>query len=195
MSHPIRLPHPDRDSLVVSPPPPISHMHISPTPTPVAPELHRATAISYRLTYRLYTSHFLSTWNSRLFEFAAVLFLADIFPDTLLPMSVYALTRSGAAILLAQTVGSYIDKGNRLAVVRASIVAQRVAVAGSCGLFWLMRGGHGGRERAGQGGVFGGLVMLACVEKLGAVANLVAVERDWVCTLGSWGWDRGTDGE
>jgi hypothetical protein len=70
---------------------------------------------------RLYISHFLSTWNSRLFEFGAVLFLASIFPATLLPTSIYALTRSAAAIVLSPAVGRYIDRGNRLQVVRTSI--------------------------------------------------------------------------
>lgn len=74
-----------------------------------------------RVTKRLYTSHFLSTWNSRVFEFGAVLYLASIFPGTLLPMSVYALTRGVSAILLSSAVGEYIDTGNRLEVVRVSI--------------------------------------------------------------------------
>ncbi|KAG6834293.1 hypothetical protein H0H93_010645, partial [Arthromyces matolae] len=39
----------------------------------------------------LYTSHFLSTWNSRMFEFGAILFLTSIFTGTLLPTSLYAL--------------------------------------------------------------------------------------------------------
>jgi solute carrier family 40 (iron-regulated transporter), member 1 len=70
---------------------------------------------------RLYVSHFLSTWNSRVFEFGAVLYLADVFPNTLLPMSIYACTRGAAAILLSPAVGKYIDMGNRLQVVRLSI--------------------------------------------------------------------------
>lgn len=70
---------------------------------------------------RLYVSHFLSTWNSRVFEFGAVLYLAAIFPDTLLPMSIYAFTRGAVAILLSPVVGRYIDTGNRLQVVRFSI--------------------------------------------------------------------------
>jgi len=70
---------------------------------------------------RLYISHFLSTWNSRFFEFGAVLFLASIYPGTLLPASIYALTRSAAAIVLAPSVGRRIDKGDRLDVVRTSI--------------------------------------------------------------------------
>lgn len=80
-----------------------------------------ANAPLSRLARRLYISHFLSTWNSRVFEFGAVLYLASIYPGTLLPMSVYALSRGVAAILLAPAVGHYIDTGNRLQVVRVSI--------------------------------------------------------------------------
>ena len=69
----------------------------------------------------LYVSHFLSTWNSRVFEFAAVLYLANIFPGTLQPMSLYALTRGISAILFSPAVGQYVDKGNRLQVARLSI--------------------------------------------------------------------------
>lgn len=74
-----------------------------------------------RVSSRLYISHFLSTWNSRVFEFGAVLYLASIYRHTLLPMSVYALSRGVAAILFAPAVGHYIDIGNRLRVVRFSI--------------------------------------------------------------------------
>jgi Ferroportin1 (FPN1) len=70
---------------------------------------------------RLYISHFLSTWNSRVFEFGAVLFIAEIFPGTLLAVSVYAVVRSASAIVLAPQVGMYIDANDRLKVVRSSI--------------------------------------------------------------------------
>lgn len=77
--------------------------------------------IAPSISRRLYVSHFLSTWNSRAFEFGAVLFLASIFPATLLPSSVYALARAASAIVLSPAVGRYIDNGNRLQVVRFSI--------------------------------------------------------------------------
>jgi len=73
------------------------------------------------ITRRLYISHFLSTWNSRSFEFGAVLFLASIFPWTLLPLSIYALVRSASAILFAPMIGRAIDRRSRLPVVRFSI--------------------------------------------------------------------------
>jgi hypothetical protein len=81
----------------------------------------QASQVPARITKRLYTSHFLSTWNTRVFEFGAVLYLASVFPGTLLPMSVYALTRGTSAILFSSAVGQYIDTGNRLQVVRISI--------------------------------------------------------------------------
>lgn len=77
--------------------------------------------VSTVITRRLYISHFLSTWNSRSFQFAAVLFLATIFPATLLPLSIYALVRSVSAILLAPIIGHAIDTRSRLPVVRFSI--------------------------------------------------------------------------
>lgn len=72
-------------------------------------------------TRRLYVSHFLSTCNNRVFEFGSVLYLASIFPGTLLPMSVYAMVRGASAIVLSSLVGHYIDREDRLKVVRRSI--------------------------------------------------------------------------
>ena len=131
-------------------------------------------SVPKNIQIRLYTSHTLSTWNSRTFEFASILFLAAIYPSTLRPMSIYALVRSAAAVLLAQPVGSWIDTGDRLAVVRVSIIGQRVSVAASCALFLIMRT---------NGGLFALVVILACVEKVCAVMNTVAVERDWVVAI------------
>ena len=78
--------------------------------------LSQSTANRY-----LYLSHFLSTWNSRAFEFGAVLFVSTAFPGSLLPTSVYALARPLSAILFASVVGTYIDTHDRLHVVRLSI--------------------------------------------------------------------------
>lgn len=135
------------------------------------------------LEFRLYTSHFLSTWNSRLFEFGAVLFLSSIFPDTLRPLSIYALVRGAAAIMFAQSIGSWIDRGNRLVVVRTSIIGQRISVAASCGLFWTMEQKGGGMSGHLRNGLFSLVAILACSEKLCSVINLISVERDWVVVL------------
>lgn len=99
-------------------------------------EIEPRDKVSTKLANGLYLSHFLSTWNSRVFEFGAVLYLATIYPGTLLPMSVYALSRGLAAIILASAVGHYIDVTDRLKVVRLSIggFASHLAVYGFCAL-------------------------------------------------------------
>ena len=137
---------------------------------------------SRSVVYRLYISHFLSTWNSRMFEFGAVLFLAAIYPGSLTPMSIYALVRSASAILLAPAIGNIIDTKNRLSVVRFSIVCQRIAVIMSCVLFYLLALGVIPGPRDVKAGLLG-LTILACVEKLCSVMNLVSVERDWVVVI------------
>lgn len=92
-----------------------------PASTLTEDEDHPQSQTSTRITYRLYVSHFLSTWNSRVFEFGAVLYLATVYPRTLLPMSAYALSRGLVAIMFSSAIGYYIDVGNRLQVVRVSI--------------------------------------------------------------------------
>jgi solute carrier family 40 (iron-regulated transporter), member 1 len=129
----------------------------------------------------LYVSHFLSTWNSRLFEFGAVLFLAAIFPGTLLWASIYALCRNLAATLFASRVGTYLDRTNRLTSVRHSIAWQRVPVALSCALFLALL--HWKDSKLVFWTCFPTAALFACFEKLAIVGNTVAVERDWAIVI------------
>lgn len=132
----------------------------------------------------LYMSHFLSTWNSRAFEFGAFLFLATIFPQTLLPASVYALSRAGAAAALSPWLGAYIDHADRLTVVRLSIVGQRISVAISCAiLFCLCQSEDIRKHHVWSYTALALLSILACIEKLAAVMNTISVERDWVVVI------------
>ncbi|KAF4460845.1 hypothetical protein FALBO_12369 [Fusarium albosuccineum] len=131
---------------------------------------------------RLYVSHALSTWNSRVFEFGSVLYLASIFPGTLLPLSVYAMARGIAAIALSSWVGQYIDREDRLKTARLSIVSQRLVVAASCAVFLVLGRAHH-LSHGLRIGLLALLIILACIEKLSAIMNLVSVERDWVVVV------------
>ena len=147
-------------------------------------EDHRSWRSHPSICRLLYTSHLLSAWNSRAFEFGAFLFLATIFPQTLLPASIYALTRAGAAATLSPWLGGYIDRGNRLSVVRLSIVGQRISVAASCIILYCLCQFERMRSQpAWSYGALSLLSVLACVEKLAAVMNTISVERDWVVVI------------
>ncbi|KAJ5690119.1 hypothetical protein N7462_004511 [Penicillium macrosclerotiorum] len=71
---------------------------------------------------RLYVSHTVSAWNSRMFEFGAVLFLASVLPGTLLYASIYALVRAFSAAALSSWLGAWVDQSDRLVALRHSIV-------------------------------------------------------------------------
>jgi len=142
-----------------------------------------ATQQDTKSSKRLYISHFISTWNSRGFEFGAVLFLSTIYPGTLLPLSVYALCRALAAIVFSPAVGRYIDSTNRLTVIRRSILGQRLAVAASCAAFLALLLLKETLPSYVVYAFFTGLVLLACIEKISIIANTIAVERDWVVVI------------
>ncbi|KAF4556927.1 Hypothetical protein D9617_1g088090 [Elsinoe fawcettii] len=139
-------------------------------------------AVSHSVKRRLYVSHTLAAWNSRMFEFGAVLFLSTIYPQTLMPASVYALARSLAAVLCSSLVGKLVDTKSRIVVVRSSIVGQRLSVTISCGLIYLL---DRVRNRAGfvPWILLALLSLLACIEKLSATMNTIAIERDWVVVV------------
>ncbi|KAJ5587444.1 uncharacterized protein N7459_003209 [Penicillium hispanicum] len=145
------------------------------SPTPNDPiEGARAVLI------RLYVSHALSAWNSRMFEFGAVLFLASIFPGTLLYASIYALVRALSAVALSSWLGAQVDKLDRLVALRHSIVWQRVPVAASCLCFITLLFSASWSTTLTLFVIVG---FLACLEKLAATANTVAVERDWAIVI------------
>lgn len=139
--------------------------------------------ISISLRRKLYISHLFSTWNDRGFEFGAILFLATIYSSTLKPMSIYALVRAASAVIFAPAIGRYIDTGNRLQVMRTSIICRRGAVASACVLFWIMLANKKSLPSWCMVTLLGVNILLACIEKLCSIMNTVSLERDWVVVI------------
>ncbi|KAK9462244.1 Ferroporti-1 [Lipomyces oligophaga] len=143
-------------------------------------------AIDGPILRRICVSHSFSAWNDRVFQFSAVLILAIVYPGTLLPASVYALSRSVVAIVFAPKMGEKIEKIDRLVVVRRSIVFQRIAVVLSAVVFLLMiqfRIGQPTEPMVYKVLSLFALSVFACIEKLAAVVNTVSIERDWVVVI------------
>jgi solute carrier family 40 (iron-regulated transporter), member 1 len=134
--------------------------------------------------WKLYVGHTLSTFNSRVFEFGAFLFLATIYPNSLRPASIYALSRAGSAAILSPVVGQWIDSCERLRVLQTSIAGQRLPVALSCLLLFSMARypTHFDGEIM-KASCLIALSLFACVEKLAAIMNTIAIERDWVVVI------------
>ncbi|KIN01949.1 hypothetical protein OIDMADRAFT_161651 [Oidiodendron maius Zn] len=112
--------------------------------------------------WNLYTSHFLSTWNARTYEFAAVIFMASVYPDTLIATSIRI------SVLCASVLWFFIvqpDNGDDVTPFSSS---------GSLGV------SHVWREA-----IFALIIATGILEGLSASGNMLSMERDWVVTAAS----------
>ena len=128
-----------------------------------------------------------SAWGERSGNFAFFLFLVTIFPSTLVPASVYGFCVTGFGILFSGTVGTLVDKHNRLNIARSAIIGQKISSGTIYGLFLLYfltplaPDGHmNGRALA----AFIGIVLCGAVLKLSTVCLTISIERDWASTIG-----------
>jgi len=128
-----------------------------------------------------YTSHFLFTWNDRVWEFASVILLIAAYPLTLLPSSVFGLSSTASAIIFGPAVGRWFDNTARLKSIRVAIFAQRASVCAGCvGLWAMVSQGLGTRSKDG---LFAIVILLGCIARLAFVGKTVGIERDWVRKL------------
>ena len=66
-------------------------------------------------------AYFFSAWGDRMWEFSGVLFVLELFSDTLLPSSLFGFIEVLVGILTSSRIGNYIDTHDRLKVMRESV--------------------------------------------------------------------------
>lgn len=62
------------------------------------------------------------------------------------------------------------------------VVSQRLVVAASCAIFFILSRAESPSDEL-RVGLLAALIFMACIEKLAAIMNLVSVERDWVIVV------------
>jgi len=136
----------------------------------------------------LLVQHFSNSWGSRTAEFAIYLFLITLFPDSLLPASLFGFLTTGTAILLSGWAGHQVDIRHNLRLVRVCIVVIKISGCGAYAgtLVLLYRHGTGLLHfwtSSISSGMFAVIIMCGCVHNLAGVAISVAIERDWVTII------------
>ncbi|KAK7757786.1 hypothetical protein SLS62_000164 [Diatrype stigma] len=165
-------------------------------------DIQPSSGLTRSQAWNLYVSHALSTWNARGYEFAAILFTAAAFPDTLVAAAARMIIIYFAMILFSSSIGRWVDRSpNRLRTLLSTIVCNRGSVVvGS--FFWLLilsqedvlppphpTEESGGAvfslpsNRAVKAVGFALAVGCGIVERLSASGNLISMERDWVVTV------------
>ncbi|KAI1132489.1 Ferroportin1-domain-containing protein [Nemania abortiva] len=158
------------------------------------PGLTRAQA------FNLYLSHAFSTWNARGYEFAAILFTAAAYPDTLVAAALRMIVVYIAMIVFSSSVGHWVERSpNRLRTLLSTICCNRGSVIlGS--IFWLLILSQENllsgdtpvaapsrftlpRNDVLKAFVFAIAIAFGIIERLSASGNLISMERDWVVTV------------
>ena len=78
-------------------------------PTPTSPPT-AVIRVDRKALWSLAAQHASSSWGARGWEFTAFLFLITIFPQTLLPASVFGFITTGAAIVGSGFIGGMVDR-------------------------------------------------------------------------------------
>ncbi|KAH9849246.1 Ferroporti-1 [Lenzites betulinus] len=173
-----------------APPGPESPRSTTPQLTPPdGPEIQEAVAppLDRMALATLLVQHFSNSWGQRTAEFAVYLFLVTLFPDTLLPASLYGFATTGSAIMFSGWAGKLVDDHHNLRIVRTSIVAVKLAAcvmyAGSLVLLFHGQSLVQSWNTPLSSGMFALIVIGGCVHNLAGVTISVAVEREWVTTI------------
>lgn len=84
--------------------------------------------------------YFFTTWNARSDSWAISLFLALLFPDNLLPISIYSFSGSLSCLLFGPAVGWIVDRSPRFPTVTIAIILQKLLICTSAFLLLLKLG-------------------------------------------------------
>ena len=87
---------------------------------------------------RLYASHALSKFGDRLWAFAIPVLFVRIWPGTFLPAATFSLALYAFSFIFMAYVGGFVDKNDRMRVVRTAIFGQKFCILGSCALMYLI---------------------------------------------------------
>ncbi|KAK3333419.1 Ferroporti-1 [Cercophora scortea] len=147
------------------------------------------------LLWRLYVSHFLSTWNMRSYEFTVILLFVKAYPNTLLPTSIRGILTNGATLLLSPAIGRWVDRNaSRFHTIKITILVQRAAIVAGCILWILLFSTPLASPQAilplhlhhlSKITIVALLMILGIIERICAVGNTLVMERDWVPTIAS----------
>ncbi|KAG0131314.1 hypothetical protein HOY82DRAFT_608276 [Tuber indicum] len=134
--------------------------------------IHQEEALTKSQLWGMYLSHSLSTWNSRRYEFAAILFAASAYPGNLTASSIRFVQTLTLRLETLQLLGGHFlvngSPSGHDATPRIAKVGHDVPPTEA----WIMKAA-----------VMATIVALDLGERLSAVGNMLIMERDWVPTL------------
>ena len=138
-------------------------------------------------TAQLYLGHAYAMFGERMWELGVPLLFVDLFRDTLLPTSLYALIVYLAVVQLGPYLGAWTDKSHRLEVQLRTVWVENACVLGTGVLVMgAALSGAGLRATSLSGWAlpwFGAIVALGCAGEVASGCGTTSLERDWVVVI------------
>ncbi|XP_053639313.1 ferroportin isoform X2 [Cherax quadricarinatus] len=137
-------------------------------------------------TFKVYTSHFLSSWGDRMWMFAGGLFLLEVTPGSLRLAAVYGASLALTVIIFGAPVGHWVDRTSRLTSAQVSLSIQNIMVCLCAALLVVIITQHH-IFNAWDGWLLviaeGLVILTACIARLGSLGSKLVIEKDWILII------------
>ena len=127
-------------------------------------------------------AYFFSAWGDRMWEFSGVLFVLELFSDTLLPSSLFGFIEVLVGILTSSRIGNYIDTHDRLKVMRESVVFQNIGVCLASLVFYFVLNGED-LSLTQKWFYFSVVIPFSLLAKMSSTMNKICIHKDWLVVL------------
>jgi iron-regulated transporter 1 len=150
----------------------------------VSPTSSEPIVVDHAVINQVCILYFFGAWGKRMWEFAGIVFIMEIFPGSLLASSVFGLLETIASMLWGPAMGRYIDRNQRLKVIRLSIVGQNFAIIFAAVVLAFALGRHAEHwELPNRVVVLALLVVATGVAKLSSSLNKIGLQKDWAVII------------
>jgi hypothetical protein len=107
------------------------------------PPARESSGVNGTAKYSVYASYSVATWGWRTWEFAVVLILLHVRPNSLQLVSIYGILESLVAVVCGSAIGSYIDRCGVDAVTLGSVCSPNLShrhdrLKGACTMYIIL---------------------------------------------------------
>ena len=127
--------------------------------------------------YSLILSYFFTAWNTRADAWAITLFLSIIYPNTLLPSSIYFFSTSLTVFLIIPIITAHINMFDKLKIAVSLILMQKICIINSAALLWFKAASAHKDFRPDC--IFLAIVFNGCILQLANSNSKIIIEKDW----------------
>ncbi len=135
----------------------------------------------YDKRWYIYCTYFFCSFGDRTWEFASVVFMMELYPDTLLYAAMFGLCEAVTGIITGPSIGKYIDTHDRLITIRTALIGQDISIATASLIFYVGLSLHVQYQIRSL--IYCVLVLCAAVARISSSISKVSLNKDWIVAM------------